>query len=225
MRFMFLATLGVICFGQLTFAEEKKAPKKGEKAAQATAPKIEEVKSKELKSSGPKVTDRCAFTVSIGGTEQKEKITIDIYGKDVKDTAKNFMAICTGEGKNKKGGKLSYSGSKFHRIIPQFMLQGGDITHGDGTGGESIYGEKFPDENFNLKHEGPGALNMANAGPNTNGSQFFITTAPTPWLDGHHVVFGRVSSGMNVVMEIEKQGSESGTPKTEVKIVKSERVK
>lgn len=168
-----------------------------------------------------KVTKKCAFEVQIG-KEKPETIVIGVFGDVVPKTAANFMALCTGEkGKGKSGVPLSYTGSKFHRIIPQFMLQGGDFTRGDGTGGESIYGEKFPDENFKLKHEGPGVLSMANAGPNTNGSQFFITTVKTPWLDGRHVVFGKVIEGLEVVKKIEAQGSESGKPKTDVTIIKA----
>ncbi|AFL74640.1 peptidylprolyl isomerase [Thiocystis violascens] len=159
---------------------------------------------------------RVALDVTIGG-QPAGTITIELFADVTPKTADNFRALCTGEkGKGKSGKDLSYAGSPFHRIIPEFMIQGGDFTNGNGTGGESIYGEKFPDENFQLKHTEAGTLSMANAGPNTNGSQFFITVAPTPWLDGKHVVFGKVVDGMDVVRAMEAQGSRSGQPKTEV---------
>jgi peptidylprolyl isomerase len=165
------------------------------------------------------------FDISIGGNPAG-RVTMELFSEACPKTAENFRALCTGEkGVGKTGKPLHFKGSAFHRIIPGFMCQGGDFTAGNGTGGESIYGAKFADETFSGpcgKHTGMGCLSMANAGPNTNGSQFFLTTADTTWLDGRHVVFGEVLEGYDVVQKIESGKTSRGDkPNKEVKIIGS----
>ena len=191
-------------------------PKPVQSAVEKVAPKTQEVKVKD-----PKKNATVFFELAVN-KEPVGKVVMELYNDTVPKTAENFRALCTGErGVGKSGKALHFKGSVFHRIIPGFMCQGGDITRGNGTGGESIYGTTFRDETFAGKagkHTGAGCLSMANSGPHTNGSQFFICTANTPWLDGKHVVFGRVIAGLDVVKKVERLGTPNGSTNGRVTI-------
>jgi peptidylprolyl isomerase len=164
------------------------------------------------------ITQRVYFDMEINSVPAG-RIVMGLYGNVVPKTVENFATLCAGNTTDPKSGiQLAFAGSSLHRVIPNFMLQGGDFTRHDGTGGMSIYGEKFKDENFKLRHTGPGILSMANAGRNTNGSQFFICTQKTSWLDGKHVVFGVVEDGFGLIKRIESFGSSSGRPSAKVTI-------
>ncbi|HEY3477490.1 MAG TPA: peptidylprolyl isomerase [Streptomyces sp.] len=160
------------------------------------------------------MTNNVFFDITIDG-KPAGRIVFKLYDDAVPATARNFRELATGQ------NGYGYAGSSFHRVIPEFMLQGGDFTAGNGTGGKSIYGATFADEGFTAKHDRPFLLSMANRGPNTNGSQFFVTTVATPWLDGKHVVFGEVVEGEDLVRQIEALGSQSGAPRGEITIAES----
>merc|ERR1711934_854391 len=170
------------------------------------------------------ITEKVYFDITIDD-EPAGRIVFGLFGNTVPKTAKNFATLCDGSaGVGNAGKALHFQGSSFHRIIPGFMAQGGDFTNGNGTGGESIYGSKFNDENFTLQHTKPFLLSMANAGPNTNGSQFFITFKETPWLNGRHTVFGEVLEGQDIVNALEKIGSGSGKTSKQAVIADSGRL-
>ncbi|CAB4321174.1 unnamed protein product [Prunus armeniaca] len=180
--------------------------------------KKEEEKLEEV----PEITHRVYLDVDIDG-QHLGRIVIGLYGQVVPKTVENFRALCTGEkGKGAKGKPLHYKGTPFHRIVSGFMIQGGDIVYRDGRGYESIYGGTFADENFRVKHSHAGVVSMVNSGPDSNGSQFFITTIKASWLDGEHVVFGKVIQGMDTVYAIEGgAGTYSGKPRKKVTIAES----
>ncbi|XP_014494565.1 peptidyl-prolyl cis-trans isomerase CYP21-1 [Vigna radiata var. radiata] len=170
----------------------------------------------------PEITHRVFLDIDID-KQRLGRIVIGLYGQVVPKTVENFRALCTGQkGKSENGLKLHYKGTPFHRIVSGFVIQGGDIVHHDGKGSESIYGGTFPDENFKIKHSHAGVVSMANSGPDSNGSQFFITTVKASWLDGEHVVFGKVVQGMDIVYAIEGgAGTYSGKPRKKVVIADS----
>ncbi|BFU23465.1 peptidyl-prolyl cis-trans isomerase, putative [Entamoeba histolytica HM-1:IMSS-B] len=185
MRFLFLLCVLTV------FAENERGPQ--------PPPKVQ-----------PKITNKVFLDIRIG-YEKVGRIVIGLYGEIVPKTVENFRALCTGEkGIGKYGMPLHYKGTKFHRVIPGFIIQGGDIVSANGLGGESIYGDMFDDENFVLNHTKKGLVSMANYGENTNNSQFFIEMIPTYWLDGRHVVFGEVIEGMDVCEKVMNQGNRSG---------------
>ena len=193
----------------------------------ATAKPAAPLKQDQKSAADAEVTHKVYFDIRIND-DDVGRVTMGLFGNDVPRTAENFRALCTGEkGKGNSGKALHFKGSIFHRVIPDFMCQGGDFTKSNGRGGESIYGAKFADENFSVVHDIPGVLSMANAGPNTNGSQFFITTVATAGLNGKHVVFGRVLDGMDVVKKMEARGTRTreGKPTATIKITDCGEVK
>lgn len=166
------------------------------------------------------ITQKVFFDVEADG-QPLGRIVMGLYNDVVPRTAANFYHLCVGDKTDESGKALHYKGSPFHRVIPGFMLQGGDITSGNGMGGSSIYGATMADENFTVKHDKPMLLSMANRGPNTGSSQFFITLAPTAWLDGKHVVFGEVLEGKDVALAVEALGSRSGSTSKKIVIANS----
>uniref|UniRef100_A0A7N0U7R9 Peptidyl-prolyl cis-trans isomerase n=1 Tax=Kalanchoe fedtschenkoi TaxID=63787 RepID=A0A7N0U7R9_KALFE len=169
----------------------------------------------------PEITHRVFLDVDIDG-QRLGRIVIGLYGKVVPLTVENFRALCTEKGIGVKGKRLHYKGTPFHRIVSGFVVQGGDVVNGDGTGSDCIYGDTFRDENFRIKHSHAGVVSMVNSGPNSNNSQFFITTIKTWWLDGEHVAFGKVIQGMDTVYAIEGgAGTYSGKPRKKVIIADS----
>lgn len=230
----------LFCSGLATYAfgadkDPKSVETKADKAAETTktdakaaakgAPVKLDPKADAAGAKDPEaITAKCNLEFEADG-KSLGTVVVGLFGNTTPKTADNFLAFCSAKPVEKLGKKATYTNTIVHRVIPEFMIQAGDWENGNGTGGKSIYGDKFADENFKLKHTGPGILSMANAGPGTNGSQFFITTATTSWLDGHHVVFGKVVEGMDVVKKVEALGSQSGSTKGVIKIKSASVVK
>jgi len=203
----------------LHLTKNRTATKKKKRGKPATKDSTKNIRPSPLSANTPTRKEGDVFCDVDIDNRNIGRIIFELYDDVVPLTCENFYSLCVGSHTSKTNGKpLHYKGSKFHRIIPQFMVQGGDVTLGNGRGGESIYGEKFQDENFVLKHEKPFLLSMANAGPDTNSSQFFLTTIVCDWLDNKHTVFGEVVEGKDVVKKIEDQGSPKGIPLTTVTI-------
>ncbi|RYZ57095.1 MAG: peptidylprolyl isomerase [Proteobacteria bacterium] len=222
MKKVLIASLLISGLSSHVYAQDKAADKLTSKDKKTPVEKLDAVKDAKGAKDPTEITSKCAIEFAHNGKSLGAPVVVGVFANTVPKTAKNFMTLCAGDETAKPKVAAKYPGSKVHRVIPQFMIQAGDFEKGDGTAGSSIYGKQFADENFTLKHEGPGYLSMANAGPNTNGSQFFITTVKTEWLNGKHVVFGKVVEDKDgVIKKVEALGSQSGKTDGEITILKS----